>query len=321
MVSKFQRNVARQFNMMQQLTFGIEIETFGQTRDVVAEAVASVVGGSIHHQHYPVCYDTRIVTASDGRQWKVMADSSIRDNSGRAAGYRAAEVVSPILRYDDIPMMQEVVRAVRRCGARVNSSCGIHIHIGADALSGKAIRNLVKQVAKQEELIYDALNISASRAGTWCQQIDDAFLTRIESLSSLDRDALNTAWYGYRNHSPRHYDGSRYHGLNLHNVWFRGTVEFRWFDATLHAGKVKAYVQFVMAIAAKAINSRCARSARRARYSNATKAQFYVYLKGLGLVGDEFKTARLHLTAHLEGPTSSFKLTDSERAASEQAAA
>src|SRR5690606_14393061 len=32
--------------------------------------------------------------------------------------------------------------------------------------------------------------------------------------------------------------------------------EYRWFEATLHAGKVKAYIQFALALSAKAINAR-----------------------------------------------------------------
>lgn len=44
-----------------------------------------------------------------------------------------AEVISPVLGYDDIPQRQEVVRAIRRAGSKINSQCGIHIHIDAAA--------------------------------------------------------------------------------------------------------------------------------------------------------------------------------------------
>ncbi|HBP20477.1 MAG TPA: amidoligase, partial [Planctomycetes bacterium] len=56
---------------------------------------------------------------------------------------RQAEVVSPILRYEDIETLQEVIRAVRRAGARVDTSCGIHVHVDAARFDAKALRNLV----------------------------------------------------------------------------------------------------------------------------------------------------------------------------------
>jgi GxxExxY protein len=93
----------------------------------------------------------------------------------------------------------------------------------------------------------------------------------------------------------------RYHGVNLHNVWYRGTVEFRWFEATLHAGRIKAYLQFCLAVAAKALNGRAASSRKRDFDPQSAKYDFRVFLLHLGLIGDEFKTARKHLMANMPG--------------------
>lgn len=112
-----------------------------------------------------------------------------------------AEVVSPVFGYDDIPQLQEAVRAIRRVGGKINSQCGIYIHIDAAPFDGRHLGNLAKIIYKQEPLILHALGIS--------------------------RDRLNRIWYGYHNRRPQHYDNSRYLGVNLHNVWHRGTVEFR----------------------------------------------------------------------------------------------
>lgn len=84
-------------------------------------------------------------------------------------------------------------------------------------------------------------------------------------------------------------------------MWYRGTIEFRWFEATLHAGKVKAAVQFVLAIAAKALNSRGASSRKRQFDPSSAKYDFRVFLIHLGLNGDEFKTARKHLLSAMPG--------------------
>ena len=129
-------------------------------------------------------------------------------------------------------------------------------HIDAAPFSAKALRNLVKIINKQEALIEKALNISEARKARWCKGIDQEFLAKIERKRDLTLDDINEAWYGRKNHSPSHYDRSRYQALNLHNVWFRSTVEFRFFEGTLHAGKVKSYLQFCLALAAKALSAK-----------------------------------------------------------------
>ena len=97
----------------------------------------------------------------------------------------------------------------------------------------------------------------------------------------------------------QHYDDSRYHCLNLHSVFQKGTVEFRLFNGTLHAGKIKAYIQFCLAIGAQALNQSCA-SRRKTQTSN-EKYTFRTWLLRLGLNGEEFATARQHLLANLPG--------------------
>ena len=192
---------------MRTLRFGIEIETVGQTRARVAEAIRSVVGGRVQYVGTPYCYDPYKVLAADGRCWKVMADASLVgvDRSLQA------EVVSPILRYGDIGMLQDVVRAVRRAGAQVDEHCGIHVHVEAARFSAKALRNLTRIVYKQEELIERGLGISRERRAKWCKGVDPEFLERLEQARPRTLDDMNRAWYGYHNRTPVHYDRSRYY--------------------------------------------------------------------------------------------------------------
>lgn len=301
---------------MRTLRFGIEIETIGQTRERVAQAIQQVVGGTVQHVGTPFCYDPWQVTDARGRVWKVMADASLS-----AAKHLQAEVVSPILTYEDVEELQQVVRAVRGARAKVDASCGIHIHVDAARFDARGLRNLVKIVNKQERLIEHALGISAARRARWCRGIDQAFLDKIEKQRPRDLQEMNRAWYGYHNTAPTHYDSSRYHGVNLHNVWFRGTVEYRWFDATLHAGKVKAYLQFALALSAKAIRARASSSKRRDFNPDTARYDFRVFMLHLGLIGDEFKTARLHLMANLDGSAAWKHGRPEQRPAAEQAPA
>jgi len=279
---------------LQTIRFGIEIETFGLTRKQACQAMQKVVGGTI--EWVGGTYDTWTLQMADGRKWKAVTDASIA-----AAREVQAEVVSPILTYDDLDNLQEIVRQLRHAGAKVDESCGIHIHIDAAPFDAKHLINLVKIVYKQEELIEHAIAITDSRKYRWCRSIDNGFIRKLETAKPTTLQAINQLWYGYLNTAPQHYDGTRYRGLNLHNVWFRGTVEFRWFGSTLHAGKVKAYIQFCLAVAAKALNSTSASSKRRTFSAASAKYDFRCFLLGLGLIGDEFKTARKHLMEHLEG--------------------
>jgi hypothetical protein len=264
----------------------------------VAEAIRTVVGGTVRHTGHPSQYDPWEVTDPQGRVWKVVADSSLTS----VPDHLRAEVVSPVLTYQDIPQLQEVVRAVRDlAGARVDGHCGIHIHIDAAPFYPDALVRLAKIVYKQEELIIRALGLSGTRLQQYCKPMREEFIRGLERQKPKDRDQLNRLWYGYRNTHPIHYDQTRYHLLNLHSVWYRGTIEIRAFDGTLHAGKVKAYVQFCLAMAARALSTRAASSRQRKANGHSDKYDFRVFALHLGLIGDEFETCRKHLMANLAG--------------------
>jgi len=282
---------------LQELRFGVEIETIKRSRGDVARAIQSVVGGTVEHVASLGSYDPWHVVDERGRTWMIVADSSL---TNVPANLRA-EVVSPVLDYEDIQTLQDVVRAIRRSGATVDEKCGIHIHVDATAFDGKTLGNLAKIVHKQEPLILTALGVEESRLRNYTKPVSSELITKIERSRPKTREQMNRIWYGYHNHHPQHYDQTRYHGVNLHNVWYRGTVEFRWFQATLHAGRVKAAVQFVLAIAAKALNSRGASSRKREFDPASAKYDFRVFLLHLGLIGDEFKTARKHLLNAMPG--------------------
>ena len=279
---------------LRDIRFGIEIETLGRTRADVARAIQSVVGGT--GAHTGGMYDAWEVTDLRDRVWKVVTDSSI----GASREFQA-EVVSPILTYGDIEQLQEVVRAIRRAGARVDRSCGIHVHCDASAFDGRTLANLAKMVYKQEPLILHALGVSEARLQRYTRPLDDEFIRRVEAARPRTADELNPLWYGQRTTNPEHYHRSRYSGVNFHSYWHRNTLEFRWFQGTNHAGKVKAYIQFCLAIAAKALNSRAASSRKREFSATSAKYDFRCWLLRLGLIGDEFKTARLHLMANMPG--------------------
>ena len=270
--------------IMNELNFGIEIETVGISRAEAAAAIHRVIGGRLGAES---------VTAPDGRVWK-----AVRDGSLPAVH---AEVVSPILRYRDIDTLQEIVRALRNAGARPHSNAGIHIHVEAAAFSARQMANLAKIIYKQEKLLIHALGISAARLETYTKPVSERFIAEINRKMPKTKEELARAYYGDNETHSSHYDRNRYHILNLHAAFTGPTVEIRAFESTLHAGKIKAYIQFVLALAEKAIKAKSTSSDKREFNRESAKYDLRVFLLGLGMIGDEFKTARLHLLNNMPG--------------------
>jgi hypothetical protein len=276
-------------------TFGIELEMTGITRAHAAQVIATHFGTTV--EHTGGTYDTRIARDPQGRVWKVVSDSSIADT-----WERQTEVVSPICRWEDIETVQELVRKLRAAGAKAHPSCGIHVHIGLGAHTPKTLRNLVNIVNAKEDLLTLALRISPERRDRWCQPVDPDFLARLNRVKPKTSAEFARLWYNDRDwehHANRHYDESRYRLLNLHSTFQKGTIEFRAFNATLHAGEVKSFIQLSMAISHAALTATSA-SPTRPVTDNA-KYTFRCWLLRLGFIGDEFKTAREHLLKHLPG--------------------
>ena len=235
-----------------------------------------------------------------------MNDSSISPETKRQGKRIAAgldhrlELVSPICTYSDIETVQEIIRTLRKAGAFANKSCGIHLHIGKERFTAKTLRNLVNIVASKEDLIYQALQVDEQRKRRYCQKVKESFLEELNRRKPTELEQLADLWYqGYSGSRSQHYHSSRYHGLNLHATFNGPTVEFRLFNGTTHAGKVKAYIQFCLAVSYQALSQKNA-SAKKTETSN-PKYTFRTWLLRLGLIGKEFETARLHLLKNLEG--------------------
>ena len=276
------------------LTFGTELEYTNITREKAAKAIHSVVGGTV--RYYGGGYDAWQVTAPDGRIWKAVSDGSLTDRA------TSAEVVTPILKWEDMETLQAVVRALRKAGAKTPSCTSQHVHVGVSAFSARQIANIARIFYKQEELILKAAGTLERRLQHYTRRTDREFIARLEKAKPTTKDALNKAWFGTFTPNPEHYNSARYRAINLNNVWRTGTVEFRLFNGTTHAGEVKAHIQLCLAIAAKALNAKCA-STKAQRPYNAESARYdlRVFLLRLGMIGTEFKNTRMHLMKRMPG--------------------
>lgn len=279
---------------MRDQTFGIEVEMV-ISREKAAKIVAEHFGTQPHYAGG--VYAAWKVPDQTGRTWLLERDGSIV-----APDEQRCEFVTPICHWEDIETVQELIRKLRKAGAKAHSSCGIHVHIGLGDHTPQTLRNLVNIVNAHEDLLTYSLAISPERRGHWCRPVDQDFLARLNRVKPKTSERLAQLWYNdnnWRFHARNHYDGSRYHLLNLHAVWQKGTIEFRAFNSTLHAGEIKSYIQLCMAVSFQALNVRTASPARPVTDNPAYT--FRCWLLRLGMNGEDFKTARTHLLKNLPG--------------------
>lgn len=284
--------------------FGIEIELTGITREEAAKIIANYFGTESYFAG--TYYETYEAADRQGRIWKATYDSSItaqkkvRGRIENAGDTYKTEIVSPILTYEDISDLQEIIRQLRHKGAFVNEKCGIHIQVDASKYTPQTLRNIVNIIASKEDILYKALKIDPRRL-SFCKKVNEQLIETINRKKPRTMEQLKDIWYAEDPNSSRtkHYNSTRYHGLNLHATFTKGTVEFRIFNSTTHAGEIKAYIQLCLAVSHQALTQKSA-SPRRTVTDN-EKYAFRCWMLRQGLIGDEFKTCRLYFLKNLEG--------------------
>lgn len=297
--------------MLKNQLFGVEVEMTGITREKAARLVAEVLGTTPSHPESN-CYHTRTIADQAARKWKIMRDSSIEairsDGTSEPIDEYRVEFVTPPLNYSDIELLQNIIRKLRENGAKAHSSCGIHIHVDGANHTAVSLRRLVNFMTARQDLIYEALQIG-DRESNWCHKLNKTLLDAMKKDKNLTKEKAEEIWYSRANDGycggidHQHYNATRYHGVNLHSFFTKGTVEFRLFNSTLHAGKIKAYIQFCLAVSAWAITSQekiVFRSMDGYTPEQKVTIMRNILTHRLGLYGDEFKTCRLHLMTPLK---------------------
>ena len=298
----------QQIERMKGQTIGVEIEMNSITREKAAQTVARYFGTMAWYAAREYGYDAWACKDTQGRVWKFQRDSSISGPDDEKC-----EMVTPILKYEDMVSLQEIVRILRKAGAKSDASrgCGVHIHIGAAGHTAKTLRNLANIMASHENLIAEALNISTRRINSYCKTVNPEFLKRLNRSKPETMARLADIWYeslGANYGRNDHYNYSRYHMLNLHATFTKGTIEFRLFQFDepadgkkngLHAGQLKSYIQLCLGLSELAKSLRNA-SSRPQQHEN-PKYAMRTWLLRLGFIGEEFQTARELLTRRLDG--------------------
>ena len=282
-------------------TFGVEIEMSRMSQEKCAKLVQALINEKRGTNYMPVhngrhLNDWNVFDDKNGetRKWKVYSDASLCGTS--------CELVTPICKYDDIELIQEIIRMLRTNGAVSNADygCGVHIHIGIGDHTPKTIRNLVNVVNSHQAIIKKAIGFSEGRS-TYCNVLNETLVRLLNAKKPRDWSTLKTLHYRTLGGDESHYSRSRYYFLNLHAIWDKGTVEFRCFEfhKNMHAGEMKAYIQLCLAMSNYA--KMVAYSSPNAVDMTNEKWSMKNWLNNMGLIGDEFKTARKMLTKRLSG--------------------
>ena len=302
---------ARQIAEMKNQTIGVEVEMNNITRQKAAKVAADFFGtGRYENTAGRNGYSTWSAWDAQGREWKFQKDVSIA-----GPDEQKCELVTPILTYGDIETLQELCRQLRHAGAKSDASrgCGVHIHIGAQGHTPQSLRNLANIMASHESLIAEALKLDRSRMSRYCRTVDPNFLAKVNSRKPKTMAQLADIWYTSHGASygrNQHYNDSRYHMLNLHATFTKGTVEFRLFQfdeptaerrGGIHAGQLKSYIQLCLALSQMAKDVRTA--SPKPQQDENPKYAMRTWLLRLGFIGEEFATARDFLTRNLSGDT------------------
>ena len=302
---------ARQITEMKNQTIGVEVEMNSITRQKAAKVAADFFGtGRFENTAGRNGYSTWSAWDAQGREWKFQKDVSIA-----GPDEQKCELVTPILTYGDIETLQELCRQLRHAGAKSDASrgCGVHIHIGAQGHTSQSLRNLANIMASHESLIAEALKLDRSRMSRYCRPVDPNFLAKVNSRKPKTMAQLADIWYTSHGASygrNQHYNDSRYHMLNLHATFTKGTVEFRLFQfdeptterrGGIHAGQLKSYIQLCLALSQMAKDVRTA--SPKPQQSENPKYAMRTWLLRMGFIGEEFATARDFLTRNLTGDT------------------
>ena len=201
--------------------FGVEAEFYGITPTMAVEALREV-GIVAEWMNY-----THEVTAN----WKIVYDASVT-STGTGIG-RGLELVSPILKGEEgLKDLEKALNALKNAGGKVNTTCGLHVHIDTLGMNGVQRKNFFNGYVKNQDVM-DRL-VSSSRR-------NNRQYTCRYSASQAEQyaNALENGQTGY----------SRYFTVNTCSFAKYGTLEFRQHQGTLNGKKAVAWVQMLLGMA------------------------------------------------------------------------
>jgi hypothetical protein len=195
------------------------------------------------------------------------------------------------LKVEELPWILAFAQAMQCRGAMANSTCGLHVHVGAPEWSGTDLANLARLCNKYRPHIDKALNVNPHRKEGYARDIPPSTILELDGLGSRPRaktfSEITEIWRAV----------SRYTGLNLERVGDRGAAEFRWANGTIDYREVEAAVLLGVGLVVKAKEAQHTSSKVKGLKDSAEDLKHWrVTLNQMGLIGSTYKSAREILT-------------------------
>ena len=209
-------------------TFGVEIECVMPRMRF--EAVANATGVNYEFEHY---------NHTDNRDhFKFVTDGSLSRSSGREGD--PIECVSPVLdgTKAGFDKLQACCEALNAAGAYVNRSTGLHVHIGAENMTGEQYVNVFKNY-KALEAIIDTFMAPSRRDNEYAATLRDHNFDWCNSVEDV-RSEMRC---------------DRYHKVNPMSYERHRTIEFRQHQGTTNFKKIQMWVRFVSKLVAYSMNN------------------------------------------------------------------
>lgn len=200
--------------------FGVEVEMYNITRAKAAQVVQqtlTALTGETWNVTLPGDHldERKIFPMSGGRRsdrcWKIESDASIQARNV----YERTELVSPVLTWEQMPLLQQIIRDLRKAGAKSDPAhqCGVHVHVDGAGHSAQTLLNLTNIIASHEQLLIGAIGIAHERM-QWCQTVDANFLRAVNAQHPQSLPQINHIWYASQGWGGvGHYNQTRYHML------------------------------------------------------------------------------------------------------------
>lgn len=164
--------------------------------------------------------------------WKIVYDGSVESYGS----YRGIEIVSPPS--NNVDELQIVCEVLKEVEAKVNSSCGLHVHHDINDLKRKQIMRVYNFYNKYEK----SINLMFSKRrieNRYCRPVSK-IINKVNSCDTkyeLLRDIAGKGRSGY-------YNNCRYYTVNLRSYLYYGTIEFRQHNGTIDFGEIAMWIAF-----------------------------------------------------------------------------
>ena len=135
--------------------------------------------------------------------------------------------------------------------ARVNSTCGFHVHFNSIDKTPEEIANIAIVYQKYQKVLKSMMPPSR-QSSNWCRdaEMDVDILRRVS-----DEKDLISEYYEFMGSSPSNdkYNDARYCGINIHSRYYHGTIEFRLHSGTINKTKISNWISILNIIILKGI--------------------------------------------------------------------